>query len=465
MRWQRTIAVASLLGLVACARLRAPEPTACVVVSPPRVRSADARWLAHAIYFTLTENLAKVEGLRVVAATGPQPPSLPPLCRRVAMVCRLESARLLVELTASDPATGAAVVRRTISGTQEEILAMVARVAEIVIEAINTRVILWDGQPFVRPAPEGERLVLSSGDRDRLRTFRTESAQAFVAFWKAVASDDPQEKRRWLDAAINYDPDYAAPYLARGILDYQTGDPERAAADLRKALDLGPRTPELFHALGLAHLALGKPGEAIGAFDEALAMRPDDPHVLVARAMAWIRRGDNHRAIADSTRAMGLSPSLAAARLARGKARLAAGDLAGATADFSAALALEPDSPEALLQRACAHHRSGRHAEAIADYSRVLALDPDNVIALRGRGLCRQARGDHEGAIADLSRAITLEPEDPLAYYGRALALAATGKYRAALRDALEASKRGAAVPETFIQALRRRSTPSGGSP
>ncbi len=453
------IVVVALACAAACARLAKPRPAAAVVLERPKVASPQAAWLAHALYYTLSEKLREIEGLRLVRSTSAHYR----LSRIVRATCRVDGEKLTVELEAADPATNAVVIQRTLSGSEAEVLEVVARVVQAVLDALNSRVILWDGKPFIQPAPRGERLDLPRHVA-KGRCCGTRSPAAFVAFWKAVAASNPADRRRWLDAATSADPDFARPYLLRGILHYRAGEHSAAVSDLRRALALGLRTPELFYTLGLALTETGHPDEGLRALDQALALRPEDPRILVARALASLRRGHYGDAITEASRAIELAPSLVEARLTRGTARLEAGDREGAIADFAAALDLDPDCLEALTRRGCAYYASGKHAAAIADFSKALSLDGDNLVALRGRGLARYAQGDREGAIADLTRAIALEPNHPLAYYGRALALAASGKHAAALRDALAARARGGKVPRDFIEALERRVGGKGGA-
>jgi len=447
-----------------CARLGRPTPSARVVLEPPRVVSPAASWLAHALYFGLSERLREIECLRVVQAEANARLDRQGMCRVVRATCGVEGDKLMVELEVEDAATGALVVQRTLSGSEGEVFEVMARLAQTVVDGLNSRVILWDGKPFVQPAPRGERMSLPPRAARHGRG-ATHNPAAFVAFWKAVAANDPAAKRRWLDAATRADPRFARPYLLRGILDYRAGKHEAAVSELRRALDLGLRTPELFYTLGLALLEMGKAEGSLRALDEALALRPADPPTLVAKAVACVRLGRYPEAIAQATRAMALAPSLVEARLARGSARLEAGDHKGAIADFTAALDLDPRCAEALARRGCAHYASGHYAAAVSDFTRALSLEPNNVVALRGRGLARYAKGDREGAIADFTRAIALDPEHPLAYYGRALALAASGKHEAALRDALAAAARGGKVPRDFMEGLKHRVGRKGGRP
>ncbi|WP_433497642.1 tetratricopeptide repeat protein [Sphaerimonospora sp. CA-214678] len=98
------------------------------------------------------------------------------------------------------------------------------------------------------------------------------------------------EARMALDAALDRDPGLTAAWVTRGVLAFESGDPEGAVADLTHAVELGEEATQpcatLLTALfnrGIALRALGRREEARDDLLRALELAPDD--VDVRRAL------------------------------------------------------------------------------------------------------------------------------------------------------------------------------------
>ncbi|WP_239089665.1 tetratricopeptide repeat protein [Sphaerimonospora thailandensis] len=104
----------------------------------------------------------------------------------------------------------------------------------------------------------------------------------------ATAEGRHAEARKALDAAVDRDPGLASAWAARGVLAFETDDPEGAVADLTRAVELGEEDAgQLFTALfnrAVALRALGRQEQARADLLRALELAPDDEDVRRALA-------------------------------------------------------------------------------------------------------------------------------------------------------------------------------------
>ncbi|GAA4191757.1 hypothetical protein GCM10022252_32040 [Streptosporangium oxazolinicum] len=84
--------------------------------------------------------------------------------------------------------------------------------------------------------------------------------------------------RTAFDRALELAPSLAAAWANRGLLAFETGDPEGAVADFTRALDAG-EDPALLFNRAMALRAAGRDGEAVADLTHALALAPDDEDI------------------------------------------------------------------------------------------------------------------------------------------------------------------------------------------
>ena len=98
---------------------------------------------------------------------------------------------------------------------------------------------------------------------ERLRRFsasRPDDAQAnylfALALWQQRGSAQREQVRKLLEHSIGIEPTYAA-YLQLGIVDSQSGEFQKAVANLQRATQLDTRAPEAHYRLALAYQRTG----------------------------------------------------------------------------------------------------------------------------------------------------------------------------------------------------------------
>jgi tetratricopeptide (TPR) repeat protein len=181
----------------------------------------------------------------------------------------------------------------------------------------------------------------------------------------------------------------------KGVICYERGDVDEAAACFRAAIDLAPGASAALNNLAICHIQRGRIEEGLAALLDLDRQSPDDPHVLRNIAVVYMMRDDNPRALEYLQRAS----------------------------------ELDPENHEIEFFRATIHERDGDFEQAMACMRRVLESDPDSAPALDNLGALLFAAGRYEEAIPLHERACELEPQEPSSQYNLAKALAAAGRF------------------------------------
>ena len=181
----------------------------------------------------------------------------------------------------------------------------------------------------------------------------------------------------------------------KGVICYERGDVDEAAACFRAAIRLAPGALPALNNLAICHIQRGRIDEGLAALHDLEHQTPDDPHVLRNIAVVYMMRDDNEKALAYLQRSH----------------------------------ELEPENQEIEFFRATIHERAGDFEQAMACMRRVLESDPDSAPAMDNLGALLAAVGRHEESIPLHERACELEPAEPSSLYNLAKALAAVGRF------------------------------------
>jgi tetratricopeptide (TPR) repeat protein len=186
--------------------------------------------------------------------------------------------------------------------------------------------------------------------------------------------------------------------------------------------------------LGVALLDSGQPERAAAELEKALGAEQHraEAHLYLGDALADLQRS---REAADHYAAAArlLAPSDGAGWLGLGNSLVRLGRFAPAAAAFTAAARAEPDNPEPRFALGNALAAQEHYPEAAAAYRQALALAPNLVDAHNNLGNVLLLGGEVAAAVAEYREALRERPGDP--------ALAES------LRRALEVQDGGAAKP------------------
>ncbi len=308
-----------------------------------------------------------------------------------------------------------------------------------------------------------------------------------------------------LSAAPDVDLQYML-FVNRGLIRFQRGRIDQAAADYEQAIHL-KADPYLAHA-EIAHVyqKLNKPAEAIEQFTRAIAVKPGWSPLYRGRAAVVIERPDSTRAdreaaLADLALAINYeSPGNETVVLDHTEHRrlfyrderfedalkecqsalkiLPEHVAAGAMADANAlewqvrallklrrydeavtacdrAIAKGKKSAVFYELRGLAHARHSDYPGAIRDYGRAIEIRPADQHLLNDRGWAYLQFESPKLALADFDAALKIDSADANAHCGRGTAHALLGDHRSAVADAREALRLNKANPQLTYNAAR----------
>lgn len=260
-------------------------------------------------------------------------------------------------------------------------------------------------------------------------------------------------------------PEHADATHLMGLVYFQRGQNDVAAAMIRAAIDLDPKVPLYYANLGRVFMASRTNAGAVVAFQEAVLLEPENAHLHADLAGAMLRCGDAEEARICANTALELSPDLAEAHLNLG---LSLQDLhgpthKGAVQALQRAIELNSALAGAYLGLGVALHEQGKHEAAERAYTHALDLDPTFIEAhcnlgnlkrdacafeeavqhygaaleldngqavVRGNlGVALQEAGDLDEALSAYEKAVLLEPENAEVRRNRGMALLAAGRF------------------------------------
>jgi tetratricopeptide (TPR) repeat protein len=290
--------------------------------------------------------------------------------------------------------------------------------------------------------------------------------------FRSIAHDKLHEvaqARTDFNRALQLGPNADAHYvllLSRGILHFNQGDLDSAAADFRQACALKPEQYNSLVNLAHVHLARSHFEAAAKQFNKARRLRP--PAAVIAgyhveRGRHLLRGRRYEEAIRECETALELSPHQALPSEVRGRALLALGRFEQAEKSFDRYLEWGgKDRPTIYRGRGLARMKLGKYPEAVEDYTRALERGADADL-YQYRGWAYFFSDAWKLALRDFSRAIDLNPRMSDAWTGRGLARVMLGDYRGAEADADAALRLEVRTPEMmhniaciFAQAVAR---------
>jgi tetratricopeptide (TPR) repeat protein len=136
--------------------------------------------------------------------------------------------------------------------------------------------------------------------------------------------------------------DLARAFTFRANAFSQTGELDRALADIERAIQLDPTDAFAYGGRGDLYLVKKDYERAIADYSKMIAMEPANALPLIGRGMAYWLEGELDRATVEFEQAVKLQPAAALPLYWRGMARRARGDVAGGEADIAAAKKIDP---------------------------------------------------------------------------------------------------------------------------
>lgn len=251
---------------------------------------------------------------------------------------------------------------------------------------------------------------------------RWQYIQASRLIAQSAKPDDPRliEADRRVQAILLIRPNWAAPFVLKGIIAERRGQYSEATAAYRQALDWGERRPLVFQRL--THLLRDNEPEVEKLLASMREQGMASTGLSELRIASAERAGDTARALALARAEVQRRPRDASAQFWLGRTLLqryepGAADgpaiLEEAKAAFAQAATIEPENIQARMGLFLFYLRAGdaaaarRELEAMANWE---GLAPGRRAELQAQGL--QLLGDRAAAEARYAEAIQLEPSN-----------------------------------------------------
>jgi len=168
------------------------------------------------------------------------------------------------------------------------------------------------------------QVKLTEGEYARVLAGGTSNLQAMESFWRAeerffrFSKEDNAETRRWVEKAIELDPNFAGAWALEGythITDVNLGfskspiqSIKRADECAQKAIALDDSNAKAYSLLGRLCCMQRKFNQAIEYGEKSVALSPNDPHMLAAFSQTLHSDGRFEESIGLIKKAMRLSP-------------------------------------------------------------------------------------------------------------------------------------------------------------
>jgi tetratricopeptide (TPR) repeat protein len=228
----------------------------------------------------------------------------------------------------------------------------------------------------------------------------------------AATADDPNERRRYLEAALAASPGHpaASAALARHLLtrDY----PRRALAVLDAALERSPGSFPLSLLKARALDDLGQRRQAASLVESLARDFPDRPDVVREAARLARRRDRVREAVALRRVAVALRFDDLESRRALAAELSDLGEPEAALKECREINALDPWDTRAWMRTGELAAANSRADEARAAFARAREIAPQDAELFEREGRALARLSDSQGAIASLERALELKPQN-----------------------------------------------------
>jgi len=271
------------------------------------------------------------------------------------------------------------------------------------------------------------------------------------------SSGDPARAASELRAAISEKPDSATSHFALGTLLSDQKKLAPAAAEFDAVLKIDPNFPGAAISLAQVLVAQGNSPAALAVLQKALT-RPPSPEqvvpVTVALGLAYSQAGQPGKATETLQQLVAAHPDSAEAHLGLGVLEAGAQppNLDAAIAEFHEVLRLDPKKDEARLALGRALISQQKFSEAVAPLREYVEHRPLDYQGYLTAGLAYKGLQQWDPTIELLQRAARLNPSNYEIHYELGLALSETSQTERAIRELRAAEKIRPSAPEAHDQ-------------
>lgn len=224
-------------------------------------------------------------------------------------------------------------------------------------------------------------------------------------------------------------PDQPDTLHLRGMIAFQAGRPQDAAAYIRTAIEAAGDDYVLTYHLAEILRTQGELGEAEDLYRRALTAEPGNPDALFGLGNVLLQTGRAGEALPLFEEGLGRAPHDVLARCQLGEAQMELGDFAAAVTTFETALEAAPDSAEIEMALGMALKQTGEAAKATEHLEKALAMNPGLGAAAYHLGNLALEAGDLETATTRFGGALAADPDLADAHVGLGVIAQQQGRF------------------------------------
>ena len=245
---------------------------------------------------------------------------------------------------------------------------------------------------------------------EALRKVNDEEQSLKIAELKCRLASSPQNKERNLQAFENEDKIFLSNQKIKEAWKfYEAGDYNNAIKFLDEAIQLNPDNALAYYGRGTVYgEGLKKYGLAIQDYDKAIQLNPNFIEAYAFRSTAYAASSKFKQAIIDADKAIQINPNSVEAYIARSIAYATSGQFRQAVIDVDKAIQINPNSAEAYTFRSFFHRALNNFNQAIADATKAIKLNPNLGEAYSIRSECYKELGYKKLASEDAVKASSL---------------------------------------------------------
>jgi len=219
--------------------------------------------------------------------------------------------------------------------------------------------------------------VVPITERDQVQ----QAYQNFTMAAIALTQGDPREARKYLESAIQKDPDSVYLHQKMALLLKEAGEYPQALVHARRALDLDPTDMESVTLAGDLYALIGKDDLAVNHYRKILEMEPENQRIRLLLTTILVRERQLKEALHQLDTLIQQNPDLVVAHYYRGRINLEMHRYVEAEKALGEALRLNEGLEPALFDMATLYQMTGRKGDAVSTYEKLLELYPDNIPA------------------------------------------------------------------------------------
>ena len=242
-------------------------------------------------------------------------------------------------------------------------------------------------------------------------------------FYLGLVSEDYNEKIKYYNKAIKFNPDYSDAYINRGLVKNELQDYEGSIEDYNKAIDLDPKCSLAYNNRGYTKHKKGDYEGALADYNKAILLNPKLNIALdnKAKLLSEVCIKDDEEFIAKYYLSFGIQ-------------EINKGNFFEGIKNIDESLKHNDKSDVAYFYKAVAYHNLNNTDLAYENYTKTIELNKKMIDAYYNRGQL-VLKDNTKQALDDFVAAVALDPKFIDAYYSIAVIQKNLGQYQDAIKN------------------------------